>query len=266
MKKNKNRVVVILIIVIAVLIALTIVLLNRGRLNPEDKLVKNLYGLIEQSLDNCNGMILYQDKQIDYVNLNDEEKICLALDLVSSNENVELSVKKNKDYCAFAKDKLFLVTDEENKKCNIKKIDYLLVKKEYENLYNKSLESTQDIKLSGETSCFYSKEDNSYLCGTANQRNIVVGWEPTSYRLIDKVVKKGSTIIIYDYFMLINSNICYIDNNETEDKDCSKVLKSNPKTKINNTFVKKYGQKYKHIFKLNEETNNYYWESSSPIK
>ena len=266
MKKNKNRVVVGLIIVMAILIVVTIFLLNKNKLNPEDKLVKNLYGLIEQSLDNCNGMILYQNKKIDYVNLSDNERMCLALNLVSTNENVELSIKKNKDYCEFAKDKLFLITDEENKKCNVKKVDYLAIKNEYEKLYNKPLENTQDIKVSGETNCFYNKNDNSYLCGTANQRNIIIGWEPTSYRLIDKVVKKGSDIVIYDYFVLINSNICYIDNNETENKDCSKILESKPKTKINNTFVKKYGQKYKHTFKLNEESNSYYWESSSPIK
>lgn len=266
MKKNKSRVVVILIIVITILIALTIFLVNKDRLNPEDKLVKNLYELIEQNLDNCGGMILYQDKQIDYVNLDDNEKICLALNLVSSYENVELPVKKNKDYCEFAKNKLFLVTDEENRKCNVKKYDYSLIENAYEKLYNKSLESTFDVNVSGETNCFYNTDDNSYLCGTGNQRNIVVGWEPTSYRLIDKVIKKGSSIVIYDYFMLINSNICYINNNETENKECSSFLKEKPETKINNTFVKKYGQKYKHTFKLNEETNRYYWESSSPIK
>ncbi len=266
MKKNKSRVVVILIIVISILIALTIFLMNKDRLNPEDKLAKNLYGLIEQNLNNCGGMLLYQNKQIDYVNLNDNEKICLALNLVSSNENVELSAKKNKDYCEFAKDKLFLVTDEEKKKCNVQKINYSNIKTEYERLYNKSLENIMDLQISGDISCFYDEKDSSYLCGTTNQRNIIVGWEPTSYRLIDKIVKKGSDIIIYDYFMLINSSLCYIDNNETENKDCSEILKNKPKTKINNTFVKKYGQKYKHTFKLNEETNNYYWESSSPIK
>ena len=42
-------------------------------------------------------------------------------------------------------------------------------------------------------------------------------------------IKKGNNIIIFDYLLLINKNICYEDINKTINEKCTNILNDNPK-------------------------------------
>ena len=87
--------------------------------------------------------------------------------------------------------------------------------------------------------------------------------EATVYRLIDKAVEKlNNDIVITDYYLRLSDNKCYPSNtNSDEITECSDVLKNNDDLEIDSEFIYKYGSVYKHVFKLDND-GNYYWYSS----
>ena len=74
--------------------------------------------------------------------------------------------------------------------------------------------------------------------------------------------KKNDEIIIYDYFLKVINNECYTSYvKDSKNDKCTKALENNKN--VDYKFLKKYGTKYKHVFK--KDNNVYHWVSSEKI-
>ena len=251
-------------IFLIIIIFLGFFLLFHNRLDINSNEVSLIYNLIEHDINYCDGLVFYSDKQVNSNTINYDQKMCLSYLRSNNYEEEYLSTVKKKDYCAINKKELFL-KEEETDKCRITKINIEQLNNNYKELFNENITDYNDFRLNGENVCFFNEKDNTYYCGSSIERKVEVGWSPTSYRFIQKAIKKGNNIIIFDYLLLINNNICYEDINKTINEKCTNILSDNPKKEINIKFVKKYGSLYKHEFSKNEE-GNYYWQKSTKIK
>lgn len=234
-----------------------------NRLDINSNEVTMLYDLVEYDINYCDGLVFYQDNEVNIDSLSYDQKMCLAYQKSNDYEEDYLNTNKNKEYCSINKKELFLKDENENS-CKISKININTLNDAYKTIFNDSITNYEDFRLNGENICHFNNDDNTYYCGSSIERKVEVGWSPTTYRFINKAIKKGNNIIIYDYLLLINNNICYQDINKTVNNKCSDILSNNSNQKINIKFVKKYGSMYKHVFTKNEE-GNYYWQSSTKI-
>ncbi|MGN1379561.1 MAG: hypothetical protein ACI4XR_04120 [Bacilli bacterium] len=225
--------------------------------------VTMLYDLIEHDINYCDGLVFYQDNEVSIDSLSYDQKMCLAYQKSDDYEEDYLNTNKNKENCSINKKELFLKEENEDL-CKITKVKTDILNKNYDKIFNDSITNYDDFRLNGENTCYFNNDDNIYYCGSSIERKVEVGWSPTTYRFIQKAVKKGNNIIIYDYLLLINNNICYEDINKTVNSKCTDILNNNPDKTINIKFVKKYGSLYKHIFTKNEE-GNYYWKSTAKV-
>ena len=263
--KQKKKIILSVFLVLLLTVIIAIVATSKG-ININDATVQNLYNKIDQNLEYCDGMFLYTDKTIKTKDLTKEQKMCLAFIHVEKDKitTKKLDLKKKKDYCVVEKSSNFL-KDEDDDTCTVKSISSENLYLTYKSIFNEELTENETFKTSDESFCYFNKKENEYICGTANERTIVVGWEPTVYRYIKKATQDDDKIEIYDYFLIINSNRCYKNNSQTENKKCSEKLEKNKKVTINNKFVRDYGTLYKHTFKKGND-NNFYYYSTTPVK
>ena len=260
--KKKNKLIVILSIIIVILVVVVIVLfVKKGRpISSNGELVKELYSYIgNEDLEKCGGLVFYDKEKIDYDKLSEETKICLAYIKVNDDKREELKIDKGKqkNLCSLKDGLVFATGNYEDKICTLSKTKSDLISEKYEELFGKTIEDYKNFQLDNVSICYY--DEDSYYCGLSESYTYVFGAEPHTYRAIRSSFKKGDEIIIYDYFLRTINNDCFT-NYVSDDKNdvCSKALEN--KKDVNYKFLKKYGTKYKHVFK--KDNDKYYWVSS----
>lgn len=265
MKKRAPKYLVFLVVLCAFFGGIIIWLLisKINTVDPESKEVQGLYSYIgDNYLDYCEGMPFYEDNKVTYEKLDNSTKLCLAYKLVDDSQIQfdELKKSKKDDVCNFNKTSQFRIDDETNK-CSIEIIPIENLESAYFKLFGKEIEATEEFNLSGSRTCYFDEEESRYVCGNSVVQTLQLGWAPTTYRMITKAKEKGNELIIYDYYVAINNNKCYLTNSgDQENTKCSDKI--DEKTKYNTRFVSKYGQKYIHTFEKDSD-GNYHWISST---
>ena len=271
-KKNSTKIekifqdkVLLILIVVLIILSLTIItikLVTINNLDTESKLVTELHNYFNSDdLSNCEGLFTYAEEKIEYDNVDAETRLCLAYQKaeIKDIETGTLKADKKKEICS--KDGMVFRVDEEKKECSYTKIKKSIIDNSYKKLYGKEIENNESFKIDNLNICYL--KDDYYYCGLSETFTYTLGNESVIYRVMEKAVEKGSNIIIYDYFVKLNSNTCFKNyTTTTVNSDCTKEYKS--AKEIDYNFMKKYGTKYKHTFsKAEDET--YYWISSEPI-
>ena len=271
MKKNKKKKLVLkdkmLTILIFIFVIVTIILIllglnSKNKLDTEDKLVVNLNNLFNiEDLNNCNGLFNYTEDKVEYSDINNGIKLCIAYHKSNIKEFDTKTIKpeKGKDICKL--DNMTFRVDEKTNECTYYKVAKSTIEKTYKNIFGKNIEDTKEFNIDNLNIC-YLKDDN-YYCGLSETFTYTIGSESTIYRVIKKAVEKGDNIIIYDYFLKIRDNKCY--SNYTTTKELSKCSDKYDGKNMNYKLMKKYGTLYKHTYKK-DSNNNYYWISSEPTK
>ena len=265
MKDKKN----ILYIFIAVLFILAIIIfiVKHNDVNPESKLAQKAYAILgNDSTDLCSGLPFYQDENLTYDKLDTDTKLCLAYRMLTykdmSTDELEKSNKSKYCYLENNQDHGFR-TDNEKDTCEVQILSADKLNIKYKEIFGKSIEKNTDFSISGSKACYFNEEKGSYTCGNAIKQTHEVGWAPTTYRVISKAKKRGKQLYIYDYYLMINSDICYKTNDGiVRNNECSD--KYTVDTKITSRFVAKYGTKYVHIFKKDKD-DNYYWVNTKSL-
>lgn len=257
--------VLIVLIVILVILSLTILIIkvaSRNNLDTESELVTELHNYFNSDdLGNCEGLFTYAEDKIEYKDIDAETRLCLAYQKadIKDVETGTIEAKKNKSTCTLD-DMIFRVT-EDTKECSYTKIERSIIDESYKKLYGKDIEDNESFKIDNLNICYL--KDDYYYCGLSETFTYTLGNESIIYRVMEKAVEKGSEIVIYDYFAKINNNTCFkAYTTTTENSNCTEEYKN--QKEINYKFMKKYGTKYKHVFKQAED-ETYYWVSSEPL-
>lgn len=253
------------ILIILFILVLSALLTRINSLNIKSKEVQELYAILgEASLDYCDGMPFYDSKEVNVSTLDDKTKMCLAYRNVDHTKMGESSLNKTKkkEYCTFSKDKFFRL-DEDGKICSTTTLDVKLLNDSYYKMFGQELKAYTDFNYTDSNVCYFDEENSLYVCGIAQEQTIEIGWAPTTYRVIEKAKEKGKDILIYDYYLAINNDRCYLNNyGNKENNECSEKVKDQKKLK--SRFVVKNGQRYVHKYSLHKD-GNYYWVSTTPI-
>lgn len=268
-KKEKNNIfqdkILIILIAILVVLSLTILIIKlatRNNLDTESALVTELHNYFNsEDLGNCEGLFTYAEEKIDYNKIDAETRLCLAYQKadIKDVETGTLQAKKKKSTCT-KDDMTFRVTEDTNE-CSYTKIKKSIIDESYKKLYGKEIENNESFKVDNLNICYL--KDDYYYCGLSETFTYTLGNESMIYRVMEKAVEKSSEIIIYDYFAKINNNKCFKTyTSTTENSNCTEEYKNTKE--INYKFMKKYGTKYKHVFKESED-GSYYWVSSEPL-
>ena len=260
-----------ILIVILILCTLTLIGVNifyGNSVNIEDKEITELYSYISNdNINKCEGLIFYTDKKVTKDDLTDSQKVCLAFLKTNDKKSEKVIINKDKKNktCTLDKSKgmKFATDNYEKEKCTIQKYDSSIFASKYETIFNEKISKIDSFVLDGSNICYL--KDNYYYCGLSETFSFTIGNESFAYRIINKATEKGKDeIIIYDYFIKINNDKCYSSfTSLNEIKKCSKKYDSDEK--INYKFIKKYGTKYKHVFKKINNNNYYSWISSEPL-
>ena len=251
--------------IILILIALIILFVIRNTNKVNQELVDEVYSYLgSNDLSYSNGLYSYDKDKIKSQDLAVETKLCnayinTAKDKISTKE---LKAKKDTNICTFHK-KNFAVDNYEGDVCTLKVIDTADLALNLTKIYHTTMEKYPDFNVDDNTICRYY--EGKYYCGLAETIVYSTAEEPKTYRVVKKTVEKGDYLYIYDLYLKIKENKCYLNN--TTDKDEAKCsTKYQNIQKVNVNLLKKYGQKYKHTFKLDPDTKEYYWVSSEAVK
>lgn len=227
--------------------------------DPENELVSELYSYLgSNDLEACAGLVNYDTKEIKANDISDDMKICLVYNIIQDKkENITLEATKKSKTCHMDT-MMFAPDDYEEKTCTIKFIEEDILKEKYKMVFGTELEKFIDFQYDYATNCYY-KEGEGYYCGLKKDFEPLSGNNASTYRLIKNVIKKKDELIINDYFLKIDNDICY--QNYVTSNNFEKCTKEYDGT-INYRFLKKYGTKYEHIFKKRDD--KFYWFSSAP--
>lgn len=266
-KKNnivQDRLLLILIIILVILsvIIVTLKIATKDNLDTESTIVTELHNYFNSDdLGNCEGLLTYAENKITYDEIDSETRLCLAYQK-SSIKDVEtgtMKASKKKETCT--ENGMTFRVDEDSKECSYSKVKKDVIDNTYKKLYGKEAENNKEFRVDNTHICYL--KDDYYYCGLSETFTYTLGNESVIYRVIDKAVEKKDTIEIYDYFVKLNGNSCFQNyTTNTINNECTEEYK-NVKD-INYKFMRKYGTKYKHIFKKSSD-NFYYWVSSEPI-
>ncbi len=263
-EKEKEKVLAILIIIFIVIVILLIIsrFINGNNLNTGSKLVKELHNTLNtDDLTNCEGLFAYSDKELSYKDIKSETRLCLAYQKADiKNAEIEKLEGNDKNLCE--KDGMIFKTDENSKECSISKIKKDVIDQKYQEIFGKEIENNENFRVDSFHICYL--KDNNYYCGLSEEFSYTIGSDSYIYRIIERAEKKSDTIKIYDYFLKINGNKCYVNyTTQNRNENCTKAYTS--EKDVNYDFLEKYGTKYEHTFKKGEN-NTYYWVSSKPVK
>lgn len=257
--------ILVLLIAILVILSLTILIIKLATINnldTESELVTELHNYFNSDdLGNCEGLFTYAEEKVDYSKIDAETRLCLAYQKadIKDVETGTIAAKKKKSTCTMD-DMTFRVT-EDTKECSYTKIKRSIIDESYKKLYGKEIEENESFKVDNLNICYL--KDDYYYCGLSETFTYTLGNESLIYRVMEKAVEKGSEIVIYDYFAKINNNKCFkAYTTTTENSNCTDEYKNTKD--INYKFMKKYGTKYKHVFKK-ADNESYYWVSSEPL-
>ena len=261
--KKSLKITAIFVVVIIILIV-GYFLLKGKTLKTDSSEVKELYSYLgSNDLSICNGLVVYSDKEVTVSSLEEQDKLCIAYSLINKDKisSLKLSPEKNKDKCNVAELIDFPVDDKDANMCNITKFSAQDIKDNYKKIYNQELKDLSSFNYDIRFICMSDGE--FYYCGSLEEFTVTVGSEPKVYRSIEKVLDKGNTIEIYDYFIKVINKECY-SNYTTDNKNdlCSSKFDEG---KVYYKFLKKYGTHYKHTY-IKDNDGNYHWSKSEPIK
>lgn len=264
----KNKILIILYVILGITtISLIITLIiNVRKLNVNSDQVQKTYSLIKSNdLANCNGMIFYNENKMSYETLETSKKLCMAYNNILKDNVAMKTIKKHKNstYCLINQEKITLSNDNN---CDAEVISLKELDNQYYKIFGKNIGEgeRENFFVNSKKTCFYDSNNAEYICANPLSQNLEVGWNPYYYQMIYKAVKGTNTIKIYDYFLLVNNRTVYTENDgknyniEATDKYNDSGLI------IDKDFLKKYGQRYEHTFKKNQD-GNYYWFSSKPL-
>lgn len=267
MKKRNYLIISILIIFVIILI----IFVGDKSIDVTSTQINDLYKLLgDINLVQCGSLNSYNEKETKAEDIPLENRLCLAYNY-TAQDNLEV-VKAKSDSLSSNKVQLCKVKDDitftgENNECNYVIISQDNINETYQKLYGKDIPEYLNFSPTTEITCYI--DNNEYYCGSTETYNLTLYPNTNILRLKNKALKNYSgEIIIEDYYLRIADNKCYKTNGQgEEDTSCTEQLakykdfnkeSNEEKTK----FIKKYGQKYRHVFKLNKTTNEYYWYKS----
>ncbi len=263
-QKKPDIVLIILYIMLFALIAFLIYskIKNRNVLRNDDKLSIELGSYFSvENLGACNGLFNYDDHIITYDDIDSNSRVCVAYhksDLESAKA-LTYEAKEKDSTCDV--DGMIFKTDDDSNKCTVTKIDRKIIDNTYKKIFGKEIEGNDTFKFDGYHVCYL--KDDYYYCGLSEYYRIVLGREINVYRSVDRVTKIDGVITIYDYFAkVLDGKECFKDyNNLNPNPLCNENLVDGP---LKYKFLKKYGVRYKHIYKEAKD-GTYYWVSTEPI-
>lgn len=266
---KKKNIFTILAVVILIVLVVFIVFFQDKKLDITSKQVTDLYkSLGEVDINKCGGLITYSDKAMTESDLDVENRLCQAYYNLDDNQKNTQTIKSdgknenNVKTCKVGDNTTLATTNDDESECTYQVIEYSSLKEKYQNIYGNDMPEQDKFYVSGKNVCI--KEGEKYFCGEAENYKMSIAPETTIYRIIDKAIQKlDGEIIIYDYFLKISNNVCYSGNNNTENKECSDVIKDKNLDNDDEAIkiVKKYGSVYKHTFKENSNKNHYWYKS-----
>lgn len=264
MSKSSNKTVLIISIgILIILIIVSFFLLKDKTLDLNGREVTELYQILgTEDIYHCGGLNVYDENAVTLKDLEQKNTLCMAYynseNLKSETLKVTEKNKNKEDICRLGENVTFLAN---KKTCKYYKISKDELNNNYEKLYGEKINEYKDFSISSNETCFL--EGDYYYCGEGETYTYSLSPETTIYRLLNKAQKQvNGDVTIYDYYLKISDNKCYISNNNLEDSECSEELKKQKEVKINEEFVKKYGKLYKHSYKKNN--NSTYWIKSEP--
>ncbi len=270
-KKDKNPdyvligLIVVLIIVLGVLVFTKIA--SRNTYKTDDELVVELHDYFStKSLEDCNGLFNYSNTKVNSSEIDNATKLCVAYnksnlkDSTSNTHNVDEKAKEDRQICTV--DGMVFKADEGTKNCTVQEIAKNKINSTYKKIFGSDAEEIESFKTDSTHICYL--KDDKYYCGLSEKFDIIVGNDVTVYRVVDSAKEDDGTLTMYDYFIRKVLNDCY-NNYTTQDTNaiCTKNLKG--QKDLDYDFVKKYGVKYKHIYKKASD-GSYYWVSSEPVE
>lgn len=264
MKKSKKQTILIIVLAIIVITLGIILFIKKGiPLNSNSSVVTESYSYLgNNDLQKCGGLVTYSKDEVTNKNLSEETKICLAYNKVNKDDIEEVKIDKTKkgNICKLDDELIFATDNYEDKICTLSKTNKDLVNENYKKIFGKEIDAYDKFQLDNITVCYLN--DDSYYCGLSEEYTYTIGAEPHTYRAIKDSFKKNDEIIIYDYFLKVINNECYTSYvKDSKNDKCTKALENNKN--VDYKFLKKYGTKYKHIFK--KDNNVYHWVSSEKI-
>lgn len=263
--KSNDKALILLITLLAItsITLMGLLISKKDNIDPESNLILQLHNYFNsEKNENCKGLFNYSDKLVEYNDIDEKSRLCFAYQKAELEdiETVTVKANKKKDVCTIEKNIIFK-SDENKKVCTYKKIKRELIDNSYKTLFGNNVDVNDAFMADNKTIC-YLKGDY-YYCGLSETFTYTFGGESYIYRVIERAVEKSSDIIIYDYFIRINDDICYKNYTTAKlNEKCNENYSS--KTNIDFKFMKKYAAKYKHIYKQNED-GTYHWVSSEPI-
>lgn len=264
---NKKKIYLITALMIIIILVGILATIGEKKYDPTSPEITKLYQYLGNiDINKCGGLQTYTNKVVSASDISIENKLCMAY----YNLNSKKIINEEKKYtevnnigtkiCKIGDKITLTANNKDNTMCNYNIVDKDDIALTYKNIYGLDIEKHNDFSISGTNTCYI--EGNQYYCGEGETYTYTIGADATIYRLINKAVKnKEQDIIIYDYFLKISNNTCYLSTNNDTNDECTKELKNNKE--ITEKLVKKYGKLYKHTFKL-DENNNYYWSTSEP--
>ena len=261
MNITRKTITIIIYFVIIIVVCLFIFVAFKGNyLNNNSEVVTKLYSMLgSNDLSICNGLLFYSNEKITIESLSVSDKLCLAYSHLENETIIKeiIRASKKKNFCQVTDDIKYNIDNADEKTCNIIKFKVADIKQIYFDLFNDNLISNMDFYINDNIEC--KNDEDYYYCGLSNNQieDIII---PKIYKSIEKAKLYKENIEIYDYFMMIDNNICYKYYNFDSRNDlCTEKMVKD----INYQFLAEYGTHYKHTFKLID--NTYYWIKSEVL-
>ena len=266
-KKNnagQNAIVFGIIIIFLVVMAILLFVIKNNSLDTDSDLINELYSYVGGSnLEVCNGLANYSEDAIDYDDVDNSMRICNSYNLLDNSivkEDVILDKNSDSNTCNLNETIKFATDNYEDDICTITKISSDDINNQYKKMYGKDIENYESFQYDPTNACYY--DNGYYYCGLSESYTYTIGSEPHTYRSIKKAEEKNDEIIIYDYFLRIENDECYISYNDSKKNEkCTKHYDNGKEISYN--FLKNYGTLFKHTFQKNGD--DYYWVKSEPI-
>ena len=255
---------ILLLGIVVFLVAFMILLIIKNNNKVDNDLVNELYSYLgSNDLSYCEGLYAYGEGKIESKDVADQIKLCSAyLTIQDKVGEKTLKAQSKSNICKYQKKK-FATDNYEGDTCTLKKFAPSDIAPVLSQMYNVELQDYPDFNVDDNLICRYI--DKKYYCGLAETIVYSTMEEPKTYRVIKKTVQKDDYFYIYDLYLKIHDGKCYL-NNTTAKSDAKCTEKYQKKQDVDVKLLKKYGQRYKHTFKLNTKTNKYYWVKSEVIE
>lgn len=260
-KSNLGIIILVIIMILTIIIYFAI----SGNNKKQMKRVEPLYNYFNTgALEICEGLFNYSNSKITENDISSETKLCLAYKQTENKNEEEINVKKDKKDTICTVDKMVFRVNDDEKECTYRKMNKSILNDTYHKIFGKDIDDSAKSFQADILNVCYIKGDNVY-CGLSKTFTYTFGEDINIYRVIEKIVEKGSSVEIYDYFLkTIGENKCYSYFTSLENDQNTKCSDNLKNTKnINYKFLKNNGTLYKHVYEKDNDT--FHWVSSEPI-